>query len=111
MAHISEIVTIKNYYNFTLYTVNPPSIIRDLLPQYMAVTGQRISFYVSATGAGDLIYQWQKDGVNVPGAHSATYYISSVRESDEGMYWCIVSNVAGTITSIASNVTGTHGRQ
>ena len=70
----------------------------------MIVPGEPASFMVTATG-GNLMYQWQKDEVDIFGAISAAYIIISVAESDEGLYRCIVSNAAGMITSDAALLT------
>ena len=69
----------------------------------MAISGLSVSFTVTATGV-NLLYQWQKDGVDIAGATSAAYTISSVTESDEGEYRCVVFNDAGVVTSNAANL-------
>ena len=74
-------------------------------PQLQVVPGQPATFTVIATG-GNLIYQWQKDGVDIAtGANSATYTIAVVAESDTGLYQCIVSNAANSVTSTAASLT------
>ena len=87
--------------------MDPPTITVQPDPQLLIVPGQPASFTVTAFSQdGILSYQWQKDGVNLPtNANSATYTISSVMESDEGQYRCVVSNAAGTVTSDAANLT------
>ena len=73
--------------------------------QLMVVTGQPATFTVIATG-GNLMYQWQKNGVDIAtGANSATYTIAAVAESDTGMYRCVVSNAANSTTSTAASLT------
>ena len=42
-------------------------------------------------------YQWQKNGVAISGATSATYSISSFGLDDEGVYRCIVSSRPGPL--------------
>ncbi len=42
--------------------------------------GQRASFFVGAVGQGDLHYQWQRDGVDIPGANSPTYVVDPVAQ-------------------------------
>ena len=51
------------------------------------------------------MYQWRNDGVDIPGANSATYAIAEAAESDEGEYRCVVSNAANSITSTAATLT------
>ena len=70
----------------------------------LVVPGQSATFTVTATGS-NLMYQWQKDGVDIVGATSATYTIEVITESDTGMYRCVVSNAAGPVTSTAASLT------
>ena len=65
-----------------------------------ATTGERVSFMVVATG-DLLVYQWQRNGVDILGATSITFTIATVVESDMGDYQCVVSNAAGTTVSQA----------
>ena len=86
--------------------MDPPVLIGDPLPQLKIVFGEDVNLTVIATG-DNLMYQWQKDGVDITaGANSATYHISRARWSDEGEYRCVVSNAAGMATSNATNVIG-----
>ena len=72
--------------------------------QILVVLGQPATFTVTATG-DNLMYQWQKDGSDIDGANSATYAIAAIAERDEGMYQCVVSNAANSVTSIAASLT------
>ena len=69
----------------------------------LVVPGQSATFTVSATG-DNLMYQWQKGGVDIPGANSATYTIDMVAEGDEGEYQCVVSNTANSVPSTAASL-------
>jgi hypothetical protein len=68
-------------------------------------SGQRATFFVTATGTGPLSYQWRKDAVNVAnglrvaGATSPALTIDAVQGDDAGNYDCIVSNPCGSISS------------
>ena len=60
---------------------------------------------VAATGSGTLSYQWQKDGVNIPGAIAETY-----TPNVSGSYTCVVTNTeaghsATSVTSDAAVIT------
>ena len=44
-------------------------------------------------------YQWQRNGVDISGATSATYSIPSFGLDDEGVYRCVVSSSAGSVKS------------
>jgi hypothetical protein len=64
-------------------------------------SGSTVTLSVSATG-NSLSYQWQKGGVAIAGATSASYTLSSVSASDAGAYTVVVSNSAGRVTSNAA---------
>jgi len=68
--------------------------------------GQSATFTVVASGAQPLSYQWQRDGVNIPGANSASYMLNSVTLNDNGgTFRCIVTNDQGTATSNLATLT------
>ena len=68
-------------------------------------------FTVEADGTGPLSYQWwwkpaEEEGeseewqpCNVENSDSAFLMITHVHNSNEGRYRCVVSNIAGTLTS------------
>ena len=71
----------------------------------LVVPGQSATFVVTATGS-NLMYKWQKDGVDIAtGANLATYIIAAVAESDEGEYQCVVSSTANSVTSTVASLT------
>ncbi|MBX9853231.1 MAG: PQQ-dependent sugar dehydrogenase [Cytophagaceae bacterium] len=85
---------------------NAPAITNQ--PQSVTVSeGQPASFTVGSSGATPLNYQWQKNGVNIPGATSATYTIPGTTSSSAGQYRAIVTNTFGTATSNAATLTVT----
>jgi len=61
-------------------------------------TGNSVSFNVEATGASPLHYQWYFEN-NTVGTDSPTLTIPSVNQSNEGVYYCIVTNLSGSATS------------
>jgi hypothetical protein len=56
------------------------------------------TIFVAATG-GNLLYQWKKNGVDVPGAVSNSIIFSVAGASDIALYKCVVHNGQGTVTS------------
>lgn len=66
--------------------------------------GAPVKLTVTATGTG-LKYQWQKNGVNISGATSATYRIAEAVPGTAGKYRVIVKNATGSVTSPAAVIT------
>ena len=69
-----------------------------------------VSFNVAAVGNKPLIYQWQKNGVDLAdtcslsGSTNTTLVISNVTEADNGTYTAVVSNPAGS-TNVSAMLT------
>ncbi|MEO7166669.1 MAG: alkaline phosphatase D family protein [Spartobacteria bacterium] len=86
------------------YTVNadpltPPTIVMQAKDQRVRA-GASARFRVSATGSTPLSYQWQKNGMNIPGASEASYITPpTTAEDNAATFAVIVSNPAGSITS------------
>lgn len=96
----------SSLYKIVYSNNNAPAITSN--PSSITVSqGQPASFSVTASGANPLSYQWQKNGVNIAGATSATYTISSVQTSHAGQYRAIVTNAYGSATSRAATLTVT----
>ncbi len=76
-------------------------------PANQTVTaGQTASFTVVAGGTAPLSYQWQKSGVNIAGAISASYTTPVTTTADSGStFRAVVTNTAGTVTSAAATLT------
>jgi hypothetical protein len=92
---------------FALYipdtsTNTPPTITAQ--PQNQQVLeGQAVQFSVTATGSQPLRYQWFFNTNTVLAAGTnATYTISSVSSNDVGSYSVLVSNTAGSVTSVVA---------
>ncbi|MBA4149595.1 MAG: immunoglobulin domain-containing protein [Verrucomicrobia bacterium] len=68
-------------------------------------SGQNVTFQVTATGTGTLIYQWRKNGVNLvnggrfSGVATATLIISALEATDVGAYTVRITDTAGAVTS------------
>ena len=68
--------------------------------------GQAATFTVVAAGTAPLSYQWQKNGVNIAGATSASYTTPATTTSDSGAtFRAVVTNSAGNATSNAAALT------
>ena len=72
--------------------------------------GTTATFSVTATGLPPLTYQWQKNGTNlVEGGHcsgvaTANLTLAGVQHEDAGAYTVVVSNLYGTVTSMAAQL-------
>ncbi len=83
---------------FTMVAPTAPSISTH--PQSQTVTtGSGVTFSVVASGTAPLTYQWRKNTVDIPGATSASYNISSAQSTDAATYSVLVSNIAGSALS------------
>jgi Bacterial TSP3 repeat len=84
----------------TLTVVTPPapSIVTQPAPKTVQ-KGANISFNVVASGQGSLIYQWQFNEQNLPGATSATLNLNRVTLNIAGRYRVLVSSQYGVTIS------------
>ena len=88
----------------TLAIGNTPLAI-TIQPVSLTVTpGATATFFVGAPGA--TTWQWQKNGVNVPGATSSTLVLTNVQASDLADYRVIVGNGAGSVISNVATLSG-----
>lgn len=82
-------------------TVRPvaPSIADQPKAQTVEL-GQQATFAVTARGSQPLSYQWQRDGVDIPNATSASYSTAGVASIDAGRrFRVVVRNAAGEVAS------------
>ena len=71
-------------------------------------TGGSATFTVAASGTPPLAYQWQRNGVDIAGATSASYTTSAVTAADNGAAFRVrVTNSAGSVTSDPATLTVT----
>jgi alpha-tubulin suppressor-like RCC1 family protein len=69
-------------------------------PLGLVVTaGQGATFAVAASGSAPLAYQWQRNGVAIPGGTGPILTIQAAATGDDGQYSVVVSNTAGSATS------------
>lgn len=87
-------------------TATPPSITSQ--PESKTVNaGGSVTFVVAAVGDAPLSYQWRKDNVPIPGATDTSFTIPAVTSADMGTYTVLVTNGAGTATSVSATLTVT----
>lgn len=77
----------------------PPMIVREPADA-LVVEGDSATFSIVVDGSEPMIFQWQKNQVDIPGATQATYTTPAVALEDSGArFQCIVKNPFGTAAS------------
>lgn len=76
-------------------TISPPEI-EDQSYSQTVIQGSTVTLTVTASGAGPLVYQWRKDGLNIAGATLPSLTLRRIAEDDGGDYVCIVANAGGS---------------
>ena len=66
---------------------------------------QSVTFSVIVGGDAPLVYQWRKNGTDIPGATGANYSIGAVAPAHEGLYSVGVTNALGSTASSAARLT------
>lgn len=66
--------------------------------------GSTVQLTVTADGTEPFFYQWKKDGVDIPGARSATYSVVNATSGDSARYTATVTNAVGSTLSDAAIV-------
>lgn len=90
-----------------IYTSNNAPQITAQPRNTTATQGKALNLIVTTTGANPFTYQWQKNGVVIPGATAAVYSVSSVTPADSGHYCVVVSNTFGNVMSTTALVSVT----
>jgi uncharacterized repeat protein (TIGR01451 family) len=84
-------------------TSGPPVIA--IQPENQSVlSGSEARLRVVATGPGTLIYQWRRDGTDLPGETAATLVIPNAQPADSGDYSVFISNLEGSVLSDIARV-------
>ncbi len=76
----------------------PPTIFTQPLSKVVP-SWANVSFTVGVFGPAPLNYQWQLNGVNLPGATNALLALTNVTGADAGNYSVIVTNLSGSVVS------------
>ncbi|MFN0133707.1 MAG: GC-type dockerin domain-anchored protein [Phycisphaerales bacterium] len=73
----------------------PPVLFIQGPASTTACDGDDASFTVIAQGAGELIYQWRHNGIDIPGEEFDTLDLFGVGPADAGTYDCVVQGECG----------------
>ena len=79
-----------------------PVITLAPMDQYQAVGGT-VTFSGKGAGLYGVTYQWQTNGVNLPGATNATLTLTNVQMAQEGIYNVVVTGNGGTGSIVSPN--------
>ncbi len=84
--------------NAQITVVQPPALVGQPSSQAVA-PGANVTLSVAAIGNPPPIYQWRRNGVNMPGATAATLVFTNAQPFDGGIYSVVVLNGGGTAIS------------
>jgi hypothetical protein len=82
----------------------PPLVTRQPTTQ-TAWVGDTVTFDLAVSGSKPMIWQWQKNGADLPGATNAALTITNVQSGDGGNYSVRISSAAGVVSSASALLT------
>ena len=111
-THSTTFDAAQKFYVVRVTDTNPPPVAPQITAQPQDATnllGNSAAFSVTATGTAPLRYQWYFNETNrLTNATSATLTINDLQFSDAGGYSVIVTNIAGSVTSVVAQLTVTN---
>lgn len=75
------------------------------------VIGSNVSLACAVSGTRPVVYQWRKDGIDLPGQTASTLLLTNIHSGDAGTYSVVASGPAGGVAShdavitVSSNLT------
>ena len=82
-----------------LGNIRPPQITGQPVKQ-IAAPGYIVTFSVVVADARAVTYQWKFNGTDIPGATGDSLLLTNVSDANEGQYSVVVTNSAGSVTSL-----------
>ncbi|HEY4246802.1 MAG TPA: immunoglobulin domain-containing protein, partial [Lacunisphaera sp.] len=83
----------------TVLTVRDLPVITTQPLSSAVFAGGSVNFIGGATGTTNPTYQWQRNGIDIAGATSATLALTNIQISDAGSYALVATNAGGSATS------------
>ncbi len=81
----------------------PPAITQQPAGR-VANQGDSVTFEVRANSTLTLTYQWQKDGLTLPGATGSSLTFTNVQPPRIGDYTVVITNASGSVTSSVASL-------
>ena len=82
------------------FSIKEGTVITDQVTWRNVCVGEGAWFYVRATGAGELSYQWRKNGVDIPGETGDELQLENLQIEDNlSELTCAITGDCGTIES------------
>ncbi len=89
---------------FNVSVLAPPPTISSQPLGRAVVMGEKVTLSVSATGLGDLIYQWKRNGIPIDGAVGADLDLGEAKADHEGEYTVEVSYLNQMVESAVARL-------
>lgn len=93
-----------NVFQLTVLPVIDPIVILLQPRNYLSVTGSTVQLSVTATSALPVAYQWEKDGLPLPGAVQSTLTLVGLDATNAGSYRVLLSNADANLASATATV-------
>jgi hypothetical protein len=84
-----------------LTVVAPPAFVSQPRGALLRA-GNRLELIANVSGTETLTYQWRRNGTKINGATRRTFEMADVRTSDSATYDVVVTNSAGSVTSVGA---------
>ncbi|MBE6413809.1 MAG: hypothetical protein E7035_04560, partial [Verrucomicrobiaceae bacterium] len=91
------------YSNVAILTIKPIATINTQPTGFEVYLNSDKNLSVSASGE-ELSYQWYFNGKVIEGATNETLDLKNIQTSNSGLYYCVVSNPAGSVQSSIAEV-------
>ena len=82
--------------------VGPGELMLNVTPSNILSRGDNVTLTCSARGGPDNMFQWQRNGTDLPGEDQTTLQLTDIDATDGGVYTCVVSNAAGNSSMSAT---------
>jgi hypothetical protein len=92
-------------YTVPVVDTNQPPAITGMFTTNTALAGQNVTFGITATGSGPLIYQWMFNTNALAAATNALLTLTNVTPAQAGTYYVKVSNSVGSTNSSPAELT------